>query len=99
MELGLSQVISNVPTTMLLVDKTVFTKALLYGVNIGGLGAPVASLANLIGLSVFKRYAPKTQYLPYVQVFTGVNVLVLVIFTLIFIWFISVKRYFRLSLF
>jgi Na+/H+ antiporter NhaD/arsenite permease-like protein len=45
----LSQLISNVPTTVLLTGKTAFVP-LLWGVNIGGNGTMVASLANLIAL-------------------------------------------------
>ena len=45
----ISQVISNVPATVLLTGKTAFVP-LLWGVNIGGNGTMVASLANLIAL-------------------------------------------------
>lgn len=45
----LSQLISNVPTTVLLTGKAAFAP-LLWGVNIGGNGTIVASLANLIAL-------------------------------------------------
>ena len=44
----LSQFISNVPTTVMLSEFTDNSLALLKGVNIGGLGTPVASLASLI---------------------------------------------------
>ena len=45
----LSQVISNVPTTVLLGKASTFA-ILSYGVNIGGNGTVVASLANIIAL-------------------------------------------------
>ena len=45
----ISQLISNVPTTVLLTGKTTFP-ALLWGVNIGGNGTIIASLANIIAL-------------------------------------------------
>ncbi len=45
----LSQFISNVPATVLLTGKSAFTP-LLWGVNIGGNGTMVSSLANLIAL-------------------------------------------------
>lgn len=48
-----SQVISNVPTALLLADFTHHAKAMLLGVNIGGLGTPIASLASLISLKLY----------------------------------------------
>ncbi len=45
----LSQFISNVPTTVLFTGKAAFAP-LLWGVNIGGNGTMIASLANLIAL-------------------------------------------------
>ncbi|WP_265457463.1 SLC13 family permease [Enterococcus sp. HY326] len=54
----ISQLISNVPAALLLAPFTEQSQALLLGVNIGGLGTLVASLANLIGFKVFSLYAP-----------------------------------------
>ena len=48
-----SQVISNVPAALLLSGFTDHTRALLLGVNIGGLGSPIASLASLISLKFY----------------------------------------------
>ncbi|MDD6188153.1 MAG: SLC13 family permease [Clostridiales bacterium] len=48
-----SQVISNVPAAVMLAPFTENAKELLLGVNIGGLGTPVASLASLIS---YKQY-------------------------------------------
>lgn len=48
------QVMSNVPTAMLLSRFTSCKNALLIAVNIGGLGTPVASLASLITLGEFR---------------------------------------------
>ena len=48
-----SQVISNVPATVLLYPFCTDIKALLYGVDIGGLGTPVASLASLISYRIY----------------------------------------------
>jgi Na+/H+ antiporter NhaD/arsenite permease-like protein len=50
----LSQVISNVPTTVLLTGKVSFLP-LLWGANIGGDGTIIASLANLIAFRKLKR--------------------------------------------
>lgn len=48
-----SQVISNVPAAILLSGFTAEYKALLIGVNIGGLGTLIASLASLISYKMF----------------------------------------------
>ena len=48
-----SQVISNVPAAVLLSGFTQQWRPLLEGVNIGGLGTPVASLASLITLKLY----------------------------------------------
>jgi Na+/H+ antiporter NhaD/arsenite permease-like protein len=54
--IGLSQVISNVPATILL---SPFARGdwrtLLYGVNAGGCGTIIASLANLLGWRIYVR--------------------------------------------
>ncbi len=54
--IALSQVISNVPATVLL---TPFARGdwrtLLYGVNAGGCGTIIASLANLLGWRIYAR--------------------------------------------
>ncbi len=52
---GASQVISNVPAAVLLSGFTSDWKSLLEGVNIGGLGTPIASLASLITLKLYLR--------------------------------------------
>ncbi len=48
-----SQVISNVPSAVLLAPFCNAWKALLLAVDVGGLGTPVASLASLIGLKYY----------------------------------------------
>ncbi len=48
--LGLSQVISNVPATILLVNYIPANALLAYAVNAGGFGLVIGSLANLIAL-------------------------------------------------
>ena len=47
---GLSQIISNVPTTILLAGHSADWGALAWGVDMGGFGLVVGSLANLIAL-------------------------------------------------
>lgn len=46
----LSQVISNVPATLLIARFSTNTAAIFFGVNVGGLGTPIASFANLLAL-------------------------------------------------
>ena len=52
-----SQVISNVPAAVLLSGFTADWRGLLIGVNVGGLGTPIASLASLISLKAYLRSA------------------------------------------
>ena len=52
---GLSQVISNVPAAILLSGFTDNGRALLLGVDIGGLGTPIASLASLIAMKLYSH--------------------------------------------
>lgn len=71
-----SQIISNVPAAMLLSGFTENYRALIYGVNIGGLGTLIASLASLISYKLYaaSERADKGRY---IAVFTGYNVLLL----------------------
>lgn len=68
----LSQIISNVPAAVLLSAFTQNYKALLIGVNIGGLGTLIASLASLIS---YKLYAQSENAAPkrYMVQFTAYN--------------------------
>ena len=77
-----SQVISNVPAALLLSGFTDHAKALLLGVNIGGLGTPIASLASLISLKLYSHsdHAHTGRYL---AAFTAVNVILLLILSLV----------------
>lgn len=76
--IGISQVISNVPAAVLLSGFTTDGAALLCGVNIGGLGTLIASMASLIS---YKAYAALdfSKKLKYVLVFTGVNIVFLLV--------------------
>lgn len=81
-----SQVISNVPAALLLSDFSTHLDQLIRGVNLGGLGTLIASMASLIS---FKFYAalPEAKTSRYLVVFTALNILylaVLLVFTLIF---------------
>lgn len=75
---GASQVISNVPAAVLLSAFTENWQALLSGVNIGGLGTPIASLASLITLKLYMRW-PNANVGRFMAVFMAANVVGLVI--------------------
>lgn len=66
------QFMSNVPSAILLSQFTNNWKELLVGVNIGGTGTLIASLASLITFRQFSTYYPdkKTKYF---LEFTGIN--------------------------
>ncbi len=76
-----SQIISNVPAALLLSGFTDQSRALLLGVNIGGLGTPIASLASLISMKLYSHsdHAHTGRYL---LEFTAVNLLLLLILSL-----------------
>lgn len=73
-----SQVISNVPAAMLLSGFTTDFKELLYGVNIGGLGTLIASMASLISYRFYGKAYPERKQ-EYFKKFTIYNVVLLVI--------------------
>ncbi len=74
------QFISNVPSAILLSRFTTDYASLLLGVNIGGTGTLLASLASLITFSEFKLLHP-TETKKYLLLFTGVNFAFLTIMT------------------
>ncbi len=73
-----SQVISNVPAALLLSGFTDNARDLLLGVDIGGLGTPIASLASLISLTLYSR-SRDARVGRYLLVFTLLNVLLLAV--------------------
>ena len=73
-----SQIISNVPAAMLLSGFTTDFKELLYGVNIGGLGTLIASMASLISYRFYGKAYPE-QKKRYFKQFTIYNVVLLVV--------------------
>ena len=80
-----SQVISNVPATLLLSPFAVNLKELLIGVDLGGLGTLVASLASLIS---YKLYANSegARGSEFIKIFTLENILfifILVVFKIL----------------
>lgn len=74
------QVISNVPSAILLSRFTDNYRALLLGVNIGGTGTLIASLASLITFRTYTKENPGRGG-AYLRLFTLVNVIFLVLLT------------------
>lgn len=70
-----SQVFSNVPAALLLSGFTENAKALLVGVNLGGLGTLIASMASLISFKLIAKENIKSGR--YILVFTTVNIVFL----------------------
>ena len=66
------QVISNVPSSILLSQFTTNYKDLLLGVNIGGVGTLIASLASLITLREYLKHNPN-KFWSYLLKFSIVN--------------------------
>lgn len=75
-----SQLISNVPAALLLSGFTDKLKPLIVGVNLGGLGTLIASMASLISFKFIGR-ENKTIRGKYLLYFTAVNVIFLAALT------------------
>lgn len=79
---GTSQVISNVPAAVVLSGFTQQWQQMLAGVNIGGLGTPIASLASLISMKFYmsRPDAKITNFLGYFMTANLVGLAVLLLF-------------------
>ena len=73
-----SQVISNVPAALLLSKFTDDINALIVGVNLGGLGTLIASMASLISFKLYAgiKYANKAKYM---LTFSAISIVYLII--------------------
>ncbi len=60
---ALAQGISNVPSAIMLAGFTTHWPALLLGVNVGGLGTLIASLASVISYRLYAKAYPGSSYL------------------------------------
>lgn len=78
----LSQVISNVPAALLLAPFTPHWHAVFLGVNIGGMGTLIASMASLISYRLYARHHNGHAYLTR---FHALNFILLVFFGLGFL--------------
>ena len=79
---GASQVISNVPAAVVLSGFTDRWQELLSGVNIGGLGTPIASLASLITIKFYMQW-PNAKGMRFIGCFMLVNIVFLAALVLI----------------
>ncbi|PJM75392.1 SLC13 family permease [Bifidobacterium simiarum] len=79
LELGVafSQVISNVPTTLLLSGFSDAWRPLIIGTNLGGMGTLIASMASLISYKAVASKYPHSKG-RYLGVYTGMNVVFLI---------------------
>lgn len=83
---AVSQIISNVPAAILLSAFSGNTNLLILGVNIGGLGTLIASMASLISYKMYAREYPhkKVKYLGMFTAFNIVFLALLITFQVIF---------------
>ncbi|MBQ6589771.1 MAG: citrate transporter [Butyrivibrio sp.] len=77
-----SQFISNVPATLMLSGFTANYKELLVGVNAGGLGTLIASMASLISFKFFSA-TYKERQTAYIVYFTVANLAFLAVFIML----------------
>jgi len=85
-----SQVISNVPSALLLYPFSSDLKGLLLGVDVGGLGTLVASLASLISYKLYvnqEKPAVPVKAGQYLAVFTVMNAVFMIILCAYFVIF------------
>ena len=80
-----SQIISNVPSAMLLSGFSSNYSSIIIGINIGGFGTLIASMANLISYKIIAREY-KNLKIRYLIVFTILNVLMLLILSGLYIF-------------
>ena len=84
------QVISNVPSAILLSQFTDNYRELLLGVNIGGVGTLISSLASLITFREYLSHNPGKagQYILKFSLFNFAFLIILIVFSLLFIAFL-----------
>ena len=78
-----SQIISNVPAAILLSCFSNNYDAIIIGINIGGLGTLIASMANLISYKILIREFSEFKF-KYLFVFSALNVFLLIILLCIY---------------
>lgn len=81
-----SQIISNVPCSILIAGFTDNWREVLLGVNIGGMGTLISSLASLISYKIYSKEVPSGKK-EYLKKFNIYNFASLILFTIIFLLF------------
>lgn len=81
--LAASQVISNVPSAVLLAGFTENWHSLLIGVDLGGLGTPIASLASLIAFRLY-MHTSDASGATFMRIFALANVVTLACMTVLY---------------
>lgn len=81
-----SQAFSNVPAAMLLAEFSTDVKGLLWGVNMGGLGTLIASMASLISYKIYAN-RKEAQCGKYMGWFSLYNFGLLAMFIVLVMWF------------
>ena len=81
--LAASQVISNVPSAVLLAGFTENWHSLLIGVDLGGLGTPIASLASLIAFRLYMHTSGASGR-KFMREFAVANVIALALMTVLY---------------
>lgn len=78
----MSQALSNVPASLLLSGFTTNYTALLIGVNVGGLGTLIASMASLISYKLYAQEADaeKGRYMAQFTLYNGIGLAALLAF-------------------
>lgn len=71
----LSQMISNVPCAILVASFTEFWQSVLLGVNIGGMGTLIASLASVISYKFYAKYYDGKNYLRSFHMYSFISLL------------------------
>ena len=88
MSIGLSQFISNVPAAILISEFTDKWKPLLLGVNIGGIGTLIASLASLISYKLYTLEYPHEKK-NFIKEFSIINFSILILMGSLFYYFLK----------
>lgn len=83
-----SQVISNVPASLLLSGFASHGKELLLAVNVGGLGTLIASLASVISFNIYRNSTASCCKESFMTRFTGYNLLFLAVLAPV-VWVVS----------
>ena len=72
----LSQIVSNVPATIILINHVEHWKPLVLGVSVGGVGSAIGSLANIIAIRVsgisYREFHKNT--IPYFATLTALTI-------------------------